>query len=154
MTTTTRRVNEVLDALAGRLAARAGMNGVALFKFVQPASLMEEIGSSVTLAVRITGRQEFPYASKTIKRDEFTIQGEIIALAPGAGDDAAEAAMEQAETWLAEIEDELRADPTLGLGSRVTAQLTDYEDLFTGNTRGRIHGLRYSIDVRVEMVST
>lgn len=154
MATTTSQVKTVLDALASRLSSRAGLAGVRIFTFVPPPSTQVEVGSYVTLAIRITGRQEFPYAARTLKRDEFRIDGEIIVLQPGAGDDAAAAAMTQAEEWLAEIEDEVRSDPSLGLGSRVVAQIGDYEHLYTGNDRGRIHGLRYSIDVRVEMVST
>ena len=93
MATTTSQVKTVLDALASRLSSRAGLAGVRIFTFVPPPSTQVEVGSYVTLAIRITGRQEFPYAARTLKRDEFRIDGEIIVLQPGAGDDAAAAAM-------------------------------------------------------------
>ncbi|HQV45058.1 MAG TPA: hypothetical protein PK478_02845 [Nitrospira sp.] len=154
MATTSSQVKTVLDALAARLALRAGLSAARVFTYVPPPSVQSEVGTYITLAVRVSGRQEYPYAAKTIKRDRFTIDGEIIVLQPGAGDEAAAAAMTLAESWFAEIEDEVRTDPSLGLGSYVVTQIGDYEHLYSGNDRGRIHGLRWSLDAQVEMVST
>jgi len=154
MATTSSQVKTVLDALSTRLALRAGLADARIYTYVPPPSVQLEVGTYITLAVRVSGRQEYPYAARTIKRDRFTIDGEIIVLVPGAGDDAASTAMTRAEGWFAEIEDEIRTDPSLGLGSYVVTQIGDYEHLYSGNDRGRVHGLRWSLDAQVEMVST
>ena len=117
MATTSSQVKTVLDALSTRLALRAGLADARIYTYVPPPSVQLEVGTYITLAVRVSGRQEYPYAARTIKRDRFTIDGEIIVLVPGAGDDAASTAMTRAEGWFAEIEDEIRTDPSLGLWS-------------------------------------
>ena len=153
MVTMTSRVGEIVSALHARLTARPALVDVTIHTYVQAPSKLAEADDYITIVNRIVGAQRFPYATKTIKHDNFSIEGEIICLEPGAGDETAQVAMDRALSYLAEIEDELRTDPSLGFPRMVVAKLTDYEHLYAANDRGRLHGLRYTIEVDAEMVS-
>ena len=148
--TTTSMVIAVLQALQARLQARPGLSGVRVFALPQgPQDLGREY---IVLATRIPGRQEFPFASKAIKNDAFTLNGVIGRVEPGKGDEAALGSMQRVMDLFAEIEDALRVDPSLG-GLDVTAQVEGYEHSPGATDAGRVHEMTFEVRVDARLMS-
>ena len=146
----TSMVIQVIEALQARLQARPGLAQVNVFALPQgPQDLGREY---IVLATRIPGRQEFPFASKAIKNDAFTLNGVVGRMEPGKGDTAALAAMGRVMDLFAEIEDALRTDPSLG-GLDVTAQIGGYEHSPGATDVGRVHEMTFEVRVDARLVS-
>lgn len=156
MSTVTSQIRAVRTALYDALVLREDLAGVTIFKATPSPGALEGLREWITLSIRTTGRQQFPFASTRVKYDEWQDSGEIwVVLDTGPNtDDAADSAQERAEALLGAIEDVLRRDPSLGRTGRTEAKLTDYEHTYTGSDTQRAHQLGFTVENRERMHSS
>lgn len=153
MSTTTSQIRSIITDLHTALEARAGLAGVTVFRYAPSPKALEGIREHIVLAQRISGVQTFPFATKQIKHDDFTLHGVIYVEKPGAGDDVADEAHARAEALLAEIEAEIQVDPMIGREHDVM-ELTNYEHTYGADDRGRLHSMTFEIECTARMFST
>lgn len=152
MPTTTSQIRSVITDLHTLLEARAGLAGVTVFRYAPSPKALEGLREHIILAIRVSGAQEFPMATKYVKYDAFTLHGVIYVEKPGAGDEIADDAHARAEALLAEIEAEIQVDPSLGRAN-TEVQLGGYEHTYGADDRGRLHSMTFDLDCRARMVS-
>ena len=147
------RVAEVIHAYDALARARAGLASATIFTFAPPPSVVLSSGSSITLVNRISGRREHTSLGGTLADEVFTIDGEILGLAVGSDDETARDALTIALACYDEL-DALIVESHYSFGlDGVVATLGAFEYLYSGLDGNRIQGLRYSIDVRAELVT-
>lgn len=153
MSTVTSQIRSILTDLHTLLVARAGLAGVTVFRYAPSPRALEGLREWVILATKVTGAQTFPFASNQIKHDSFTLAGVIYVEKPGAGDEIADDGHARAEALLAEIEDAIRADPSIGR-SNTEVQIGSYEHTYGADDRGRMHSLTFEIECTARMISS
>lgn len=153
MATTTSQIRTVVTALYDLLVARPALSGVTIFRYA-PSPRDAEAREYVALATRVDGVQRYEHATNRVKRDTYTLRGELFVQINGAGDAVADEAHARAEVLLAEIEAALQSNVTLGQGHTTTAELGDYEHVYGGDDSHRNHLTRFAVDVNQRLVST
>lgn len=152
MTTVTSQIRSVIGDLHALLSARGGLVDVAIFQYAPSPRYLEGVHEHIVLATRVSGEQSFPMATNAIKYDEFTLHGVIFVERPGAGDDVADETHERIEALLAEIEDEVRADPSIGR-SNTEVQVGAYEHTYGADDQGRQQSAAFELNCRTRNVS-
>lgn len=147
-------VQAVIAAFQMLLAARGGLAGVSIFRYTPDSKALSANRQYIVLAVRIPGQHDHRILGRGVQYDSFTLHGEVVTFAPGAGDTAAGDAMLQGLTWYAEIEDAVRTTPDLGLSNKMTTILGGYEhDTRGADDRGRTHVLRFEVEVQSRLTT-
>lgn len=153
MATTTSQIRTVITALYDLLVARPALSGVTVFKY-SPSPRAAETRQYIALATRVDGAQRYEHATSRVKKDSYTLRGELFVQINGAGDAVADEAHARAEVLLAEIEAVLQSNVSLGQGHTTTAELADYEHVYGGDDSHRNHLTRFSVDVNQRLIST
>ena len=153
MATVTSQVRSIITDLHTLLEARAGLAGVTIFRYGPSPRALDGLREHIVIATRVSGTQTFPAATNRLKYDEFTLYGVVYVEQPGAGDEVADDAHERAEALLAEIEDAIRADPSLGRAN-TEVQIGGYEHTYAADDEGRMHALAFELDCRARMFSS
>lgn len=105
-------------ALVTALSARAGLSGVQIVYGMPPGALQREH----ILLGPVDGTQEYRALGTARKFDDYTVTLYITAMREGTNQQAAD---ERALAIMAEVEDEVRTDPTVG-GTVLTAEVSRY----------------------------
>lgn len=150
MATHTSTVPAVLDALKALLDARAGLDGVT----VTTAPSGDPIPAESIQFFGTNGDQAWAAIGNRRRSETYTIRGGIFIQRRGAGQAVWDAARERAYAILAELEDAIRALPTLGLADRVVVQLARVDLDQGGQDNGRWAALDIDIGVTAELVSS
>lgn len=121
MTTVTSRLFDALDNFAAALALRSGLSGVQIA--TGPLG-----GESARESIQFfTGRDNQDHVTTGRRREStFSLDGAVWVLKPGKNETVIKAARDRAQALLAEIEDELRTDPSIG-GTVRESGITDYD---------------------------
>lgn len=154
MTTTTSQIGAVIQQIYDTLSARPGLAGVRIFRRAASPRDLSEQDELLVIAQRVTGEQEFPFASKRVKRDDIRLESVIYVRMSGADDDAADDVHTRVEEIFGEVEDALRTDPGLTRNGKTILQVTTYEHTFSGDDSHRIQSLAFTISGLENMVST
>lgn len=114
----------LLDALKTRLEARAGLANVT----IATGPLGDETPLEAIVFFSINGDQDWAQIGKAAlgagsRRDTYTVEGAIWIAKPGAGELVIKQTRDRAAAVLGELENELRADPSVA-GAVRTCQLT------------------------------
>jgi trehalose-6-phosphatase len=135
----------LLDALKARLELRT--NIINWKTQIATAPLGDETKPDAIVFFGAEGSQEWAALGKLAKDDMFRVEGAIWIVKPGAGETVAKAARDQATARLKELEDELRADPSVG--SVVMRCEVQSHQLEQGtNTSGRWCQITFFLNVR------
>lgn len=150
MATVTSIAHAYMVALADALALRTGLFGVQIATgWLGGDSAARE--SIQFTAVR--GTQQWGMLSNRRRNEEFVIEAGIWVVEPGKGEDVIRTVRARALALLAEIEDELRVDPTVGNVAQVS-QVTSYNLDQGGNTSGRWCQIEFEITVNKDLRSS
>lgn len=153
MTTTTSQIGALIEEIHDTLSARAGLEGVSIFKYaISPRDATER--EYIVIASRVTGAQRFPMATKNVKYDEADITAVIFVSQSGGGDDTAAAVDERVHELFAEVEDALRSDPSLTRTGRSIIEIREYEHTYSGDDSNRGQTMEFTIHVFERMVSS
>ena len=152
----TSTVPAFLDALKAALDARniAATGGGTIA--VTTAASGEPVPPECIQLFRTTADQQWTLLGNRRRREQYTVYGGIYAQIAGYGEPTAKAARDRAYALLAELEQTLRADPSVGGSVRQAELLT--AELDQGITRGgddegaRFATLAFSIGVVHELV--
>lgn len=149
MATVTSIAHTYMVALADALTARPGLDGVQVATgWLGGDSARESIQFT---AVR--GTQQWGMLSNRRRNEEFVIEATIWAVEPGKGEDVIRTVRARALALLAEIEDELRVDPTVGNVAQVS-QVTFYNLDQGATTAGRGCQIEFEITVNKDLRSS
>lgn len=150
MATITSIADAYMVALADALALRTGLDGVQIATgwLGGDAAARESIQFT---AVR--GTQQWGMLSNRRRNEEFVIEATIWVVNPGKNEDVIRSARARAIALLAEIEDELRVDPTVGNVAQVS-QVTAYDLDQGANTAGRWCQIEFEITVNKDLRSS
>lgn len=152
MTTQTSRVREVVNAYQTLLQSRSGLAGVTVFRYAPSPRDYQALTEFIVLANRIPVVPTYPLLTVRIVSADMTLEGEIVVILSGAGDDTADAAQARAEALYAEIEDLLTTNKSLGLTS-VLATVGDYRHVYGGTDQQRAHKLEFQTAVTARQTS-
>lgn len=150
MATTTSTVPALLTALKAALDVRAGLAGVV----VTTAPSGEPLPYESIQWFGTNEDQSWAALGNRRRSETYTLRGGIFCQQRGGGDTVWDAVRTRAYAILAELEDELRTNPTLGLGSRVVAQLVSANLDQGAQDNGRWAALDLAVAVSAELVST
>ncbi len=142
----TSTVPALLTALAGRLRNRAGLAGVAVATAPDAAGTPAEVIEFLDTAQD----QEFAALGGRRREERYEVRGAIFVARLGAGEATATEARERAYALLAEIENELRADPTVG-GAIQTAEVARVNLQQGASPDGRLAALEFWLRVRARI---
>lgn len=135
-------VPAVLDDLAARLPLRLGLSDVKVFTSPQGDNTPDE----AIVFIGVDGDQEFAALGRDKRNERYDINGGIWIQKPGADEETAVAARNRAYAILGELENELRAVPTLN-GIVITIELKGH-DLNQGATQ---KDRRVALDFRLHV---
>lgn len=154
----TSRVQTIIQTLQTALVARSGLAGVTIFRYAATPKAIEATRQSdgrqewIALANRVPVEPRHPFTTVQIRHDSLTLEGEVVVLLPGIGDDAADDAHTRAAALFAELEDELRTNKSLGLAGLLLT-LGGHTHTYGGSDQGRAHFLTFAITVQDRLVS-
>lgn len=144
----TSAVPAFLDALRTRLLARPGLAGVQ----VATGPLAEDTALESIQVFRVDTDQVWAALGGRSREETGTMTGAIWIVAPGADEPAIKAARDRAYALLAELESDLRADPSVNGTVRV-AQLAS-ADLTQGlNDNGRVAQVTFTVNLEARLTT-
>ena len=142
----TSKVNAFLLALKALLEARAGLSGVGVFT----AHPGDELPPEAIVVDRVTTDQSWAALGRQRREEGFTTYLVLHIEKAGAGEAIATDARERVYSIKAEVEDALRADPSVSGTVRVADYARDELRQGTGD-RGRWAQLEAQIDAKVRI---
>lgn len=133
-----------LDAFRTQLLARGGLAGVTVWT----AHPGDDLGTEDIVFHTVTGDQQPQSFSSPHNREEiYQVAGFIFCLKPGAGETVIKQARDRATAILAEVENQMRTDPTAA-GSILFGQLQDHKLLQSVKEEGRWAMWEFNCSVR------
>ena len=150
MATVTSIAHAYMAALADALAARTGLFGVQ----IATGWLGGETAARESIQLTaVRGTQQWGMLSNRRRNEEFTIEATIWVGEPGKNETVIRSVRARAVELLAEIEDELRVDPTVGNIAQVS-QVTAYDLDQGSNQSGRWCQIEFEITVNKDLRSS
>lgn len=142
----------VLDTLKSLLDARKalGGNGLAGVTILTAPSGDPDIPESIQF-YGVFENQEWKSLGGQRRQENYPLQGDIVIVRRGAGEDKAKEARNRAYAILLELETVLRQDPTLAIGPRTDVQLGTANLIQGWQDNGRIATIEFTIDVKAEL---
>lgn len=154
MATTTSQIGAVIQTIHDTLSARAGLDGVAIFRYAVSPRDANSNDEYIVIASRTTGAQRFPAATKNLKYDEFDLTSVIFVRKSGGGDETADEVDARVHELLAEVEDALRSDPSLTRAGRSIIEIQGYEHTYAGDDTNREQSMSFTTHVFERLVSS
>lgn len=152
MAVQTSTVPVVLDTLKSLLEARKalGGNGLEGVTIVTAPSGDPDIPESIQFYGVFEG-QGWKSLGGQRREETYPLEGDIVIVRRGAGEDKAKEARDRAYTILLELETVLRANPTLGIGPRTDVQLATANLIQGWQDNGRVASIEFTIGVKAEL---
>lgn len=152
MATTTSTMASVITAAQQALRGRGGLAGVTVAS--GPRALKDLGMEWIVLAVTVELTQRFAAASSRYKEERYTLRNTLHTEAPGADETLMAAVRDRGVALLAEVEDEVRTNMTLGVAGVLTVQLSAAE-LRQGYTdTGWVVEIDFGLDVHARLISS
>lgn len=140
-----------MNAFVDGLASRAGLFGVQVSSGYLGAD--SDAYESIQLVDVSPANQQWSMIGNKRRDEEYTLQGIIWVVQAGKGETVIRAARDRVFALLAEIEDFLRVDPTIGSTTRVS-ELSAYPLEQGANDRGRWCQISFEVSCKKDLRSS
>lgn len=145
----------VISDLYDLLSVQDGLSGVAMFRMAPGERDAEGLREYITIANSVTDIERVPpYLHPSDRNETFTINGRIVVVVPGAGDDVAFEAMRRALELFAEVDRAVRTDITLGRSQGDEVEPKPSEHLMGANEIGRVHQMDIRFECKTRLIGT